>query len=71
MCEHTFVGRVHYTLAEYDPDRPWVLVGEIRHLMVELDDNDTFSTWAARAWPPPRYKAETSPDELGPWQTSS
>lgn len=54
------------TLAEYDPDRPWVLVGALRRLSVELEDDEDFASWAALAWPRPRYQADLLP-ELPPW----
>ena len=57
-----------YTFAEYDPRQPWLLVGEIRRLTVRLEDTETFSAWAARTWPAPRYKAELEPEALRPWQ---
>jgi hypothetical protein len=68
MCERVFVREFRYTIAEYDPQQPWLLVGEIRQLTVQLDDTETFSAWAARTWPAPRYKAELEPEALRPWQ---
>jgi hypothetical protein len=68
--EHTFVSAYRYTVAEYDPQRPWLLVGEIRHLTVELDDEHSFTSWAARRWPASRFKAELDAGRLGPWQRS-
>jgi hypothetical protein len=65
------VREYRYTVAEYDPQRPWVLVGEIRQLAIQLDDQENFTVWAAQAWPPPRYKAELAPDELRPWPSPS
>jgi len=50
---------------EYDPVRPWIVVGDIRHLTVELEDGASFSDWAAREWPIPRYEVQADP-----WQTS-
>lgn len=32
-----------YTVTELDPQRPWVLVGEIRRLSVELEDGQDFN----------------------------
>jgi hypothetical protein len=64
--------RTHrYQVAEYDPQRPWVLVDEIRQLTIQLNDDENFTAWAAQAWPPPRYKAELEPDELQPWRGAS
>ena len=56
-----------YTVAEYEPARPWVLVGALREHSVELDDGEEFAAWAAQAWPRPRYQVDLLP-ELGPWQ---
>jgi hypothetical protein len=63
-----FVREFRYTVAEYDPQQPWLLVGEIRRLTVQLQDAETFTAWAARRWPTPRYKAELEPEALRPWQ---
>jgi hypothetical protein len=71
ICERVFVPEFRYTVAEYDPRQPWLLVGEIRRRTVELEDADTFTAWAARRWPPPQYKAELEPETLGPWQGAS
>jgi hypothetical protein len=46
-----------YTVAEYDPARPLVLVGALRQLTVEFDESEDFAAWAARAWPRPRHSA--------------
>lgn len=54
-----------YTVAEHDPDRAWIVLGEIRHLTVELDEDASFSEWARREWPRPRYEVA-----LDPWQGS-
>jgi hypothetical protein len=56
-----FVPEFRYTVAEYDPRQPWLLVGEIRRLTVQLEDAEAFTAWAARRWPAPRYKAEREP----------
>jgi hypothetical protein len=56
-----------YTVAEYDPRRPWVVLGPLRHFTVELEDGDDFAAWAAQAWPRPRYQVDLLP-ELGPWE---
>lgn len=56
-----------YTVAEYEPARPWVLIGALREHSVELDDGEEFAVWAARAWPRPRYQVDLLP-ELGPWE---
>jgi hypothetical protein len=58
-----------YARAEYDPHRPWLVVGEIRHLTVELEDDETFTAWAAREWPRPRFRVTLEPGALAPWQS--
>jgi len=60
-----------FTVTEYDPGRPWIRVGESRHMSIELKEDESFAVWAAGAWPPPRFKAELEPDPLGPWQDPS
>jgi hypothetical protein len=66
MRTYVRVPEYRYTLAEYDPERPWVLVGPLRRLSVELDEGEDFLVWAARTWPRPRYQVDLLP-ELGPW----
>jgi hypothetical protein len=65
-----FVREFRYVVTEYDPHRPWLLVGEPRRLTVELEHAGSFTAWAARTWPPPRYRADLEPETLGPWQGS-
>jgi hypothetical protein len=60
------VSEYRYTVAEYEPDRPWILVGCLRRLSVELSDGEDFAAWAAQAWPRPRYQVDLLP-ELPPW----
>ena len=56
-----------YTVAEYDRERPWLVVGPLRRLSVELPDGEDFLAWAAQAWPRPWYEAILVP-ELPPWE---
>lgn len=56
-----------YTVAEYDPDKPWLVLGPLRRMTVELDDGEDFLAWAGRTWPPPRYQAVLVPG-LPPWE---
>jgi hypothetical protein len=67
ICEHVFVPELRYTVTEYDPQRPWVMVSRTRGLAVDLDAED-FPAWAARAWPATRYTTEIEPGALRPWQ---
>lgn len=57
-----------YAVTEYDTQRPWVVVGTIPGLMVELPDEQSFHAWAASQWPAPRYEAKAAPKPLGPWE---
>ena len=70
MWGRTFVREFRYTVTEYDPYQPWLLVGATRRLTVELEDAEGFTAWAARTWPPPRYQADLEPEALRPWQDS-
>ena len=63
LCEHTFVTPFRYTVAEHDQSRPWVVVGEIRHLTVDLDRAEDFADWAAERWPQSRYTAQLDPGQ--------
>jgi hypothetical protein len=63
-----FVREHRYHVIEFDPQRPWVVVGEIRRLAVELEDGLDFNRWAAQEWPAPRFRAELEPGELPPWE---
>jgi hypothetical protein len=60
-----------YAVTEYDSNKPWVVVGMIPGLMVELPDEQGFPTWAASQWPAPRYEAQLEREPLRPWQKSS
>jgi hypothetical protein len=66
LWEHVFVPELRYTVTEYDPERPWVMLTQTRGLVVDLDAQD-FPAWAARAWPAPRYRTELEPGTLEPW----
>lgn len=52
-----------YTVAEHEPGRPWIVIGDIRHLIVQLEDSENFYEWAAQTWPRTRYEVQ-----LDPWQ---
>lgn len=43
--------------------RPWVIVGQTRHLTVELERPDEFGEWAAEQWPRSRYTARLDPGQ--------
>jgi hypothetical protein len=60
-----------YAVTEYDLDKPWVVVGKVPGLMVELPDEQSFPAWTASQWPAPRYEAQLEPKPLRPWQNSS
>lgn len=65
-----FVPTYHYTVIEYDARRPWVILGPLRRMTVELDDGEDFTAWAAQAWPRPRYQADLEPEPLRPWESA-
>ena len=52
-----------YTVVEHDPDRPWIVVGEIQHLSVELDEADHFAAWADQKWPGTRFAVTLDPGQ--------
>ena len=52
-----------YTVAEYDPVKPWIVLGPVRRMTVELEAGEDFFQWAAQAWPKARYEVT-----LDPWQ---
>lgn len=52
-----------YTVVEHDEMRPWVIVGQTRHLTVELERPDEFGEWAAEQWPRSRYTARLDPGQ--------
>lgn len=64
-----FVPTFRYALTEYDPQRPWLLVGQVQHLTVELESDQSFAEWAAKRWPPPRFSVGLEPGPLAPWQS--
>ena len=57
-----------FTIAEHDPQRPWIVL-RLEHRTVELDDGADFFTWAREQWPDPRWSVELDPWQLSP-QTS-
>jgi hypothetical protein len=44
-----------YDLIEYDPERPWIVLGSSRRT-VELPDDQSFDQWAQRTWADDRYR---------------
>jgi hypothetical protein len=54
------------TVAEHDPARQWIVVGDIRHMTVDLEDGAEFYEWAAQAWPRSRFSVELDPWQLSP-----
>jgi hypothetical protein len=66
VCEHMFVPAIHYSVTEYDPARPWVVVGQHRRLTIDLEEGEDFVVWAAEHWPAPRYRVEPE-TELPAW----
>jgi hypothetical protein len=60
-----FVPEYGYTVSEHDPDRPW-LVTDQRHETIELEDDTSFTEWAAGRYPRDRYTVELDPWSLSP-----
>jgi hypothetical protein len=56
------VPEFSYTVTEHDPDHPWIVVGQARHI-VTLEAGENFFLWARERWPEPRWSVE-----LDPWQ---
>jgi hypothetical protein len=58
-----FVTEVRYTVLEHDPLRPWVVLGETRHLVVDLPSIDEFGAWARQRYPRDRYTVQLVPGQ--------
>lgn len=56
-----------FIVTEYDSEKPWLVVGPLRRMTVELNEDQDFLAWAAQAWPRPRCQAVLVP-ELPPWE---
>ena len=56
----------NFSVTEYDPTKPWLIVSVRRGMTVELDDEIPFTDWAHDEWPSPRYSVE-----LDPWDLSA
>ena len=61
-----FVSEFRYSVVEHDPSRPWIVVGETRHLVVDLESAGEFSEWAGRHWPRDRYTVQLEPGQEQP-----
>ena len=59
-----FVPEIGYSVAEHDPQRPWIIVS-IECRTVQLDDVRAFGEWAERERPSSR--CSVTPD---PWSLS-
>ena len=64
VCEHLFVRTWNFSVTEYDPNKPCVIVSIRRGLTVELADEIPFMDWAHDRWPSPKYSVEPDPWEL-------
>jgi hypothetical protein len=60
------VSGYRYTVAEHDPDEPWIVLG-ISRGTVTLEDGASFFEWAAENWPAPRWSVELDPYQLATW----
>jgi hypothetical protein len=54
-----------YSVTEYDPERPWIVLGSSRG-QVTLPDNESFYEWAHEHWPAPRWSVQLDPWQLAP-----
>jgi hypothetical protein len=61
-----FLRAYRYSVVEHDPGRPWVVVGDVQHLTVELPDVADFPAWAAEHWPRERFTATLEPGQEPP-----
>jgi hypothetical protein len=59
-----FVLEYSFTVAEHDPERPWIVLGSDQHT-ITLDDGRSFFEWAHERWPAPRWTVELDPWQLG------
>jgi hypothetical protein len=66
MRTYVRVRAYRYIVVEHDAERPWIIVGEIQHLTIDLADSQSFYEWAARKWPGPRFDVQ-----LDPWQLTT
>jgi len=57
------VPEYRYTVAEHDPEKPWLVRG-ITHGTVTLEDEASFFEWSAMHWPAPRWSVELDPCQL-------
>jgi hypothetical protein len=57
------VPEFSYTVTEYDPDKPGIVVGRGQHT-VTLDADENFFLWARERWPEPRWSVELDPYQL-------
>jgi hypothetical protein len=60
-----FVREYRFTLTEYDPECPWIVVST-QHRTIELRDGSDFFAWARDRWPRPRWSVQ-----LDPWQLAA
>jgi hypothetical protein len=56
-----------FTLTEYDPDQPWIVISTGRD-SIELPNGQDFYAWARERWPSPRYQAKLDPQPFD-WMT--
>jgi hypothetical protein len=61
---------LRYSVVEFDPDKPWVVLAQQHGLTVRLPDEASFAAWAAEQRPPSRYRAQLDAGEPPPWPRS-
>jgi hypothetical protein len=60
-----FVREYRFTLTEYDPERPWIVLST-EHRAIELPDGSDFFAWARDRWQTPRWSVQLDPWQLAP-----
>jgi len=60
-----FVRQYGFTITEYDPDRPWMVLWR-EHRTIKLPDGRDFFAWTREQWPAPRWSVELDPWQLAP-----
>ena len=61
-----FVPVYSFTITEYDPEQPWLVVSTGRE-SVELAEGEIFYDWALTKWPRPHFRVRLDAPPLSPW----
>jgi hypothetical protein len=60
------VAAYSFTITEYDPSKPWIVVATSRD-SIELGDDQHFYNWANERWPRPKFGVKLDTPPLKPW----